>query len=236
MPSAMSSELKVLVIDAQESSLTERADHLLLEGHEVSVAATEAAARLKLASELPDVAVLINAGSPPRTLALLRELRSEAVHGADPRVRVLSVGADTDALATVHYRAGSDLALPSRVSPGLLAAAVQTLGDRARGAQQPRTLRVGSLILDADQRAVRVGERSVALTPREFDLLQCLARAPGRTFTKAELGREVWGSEIMARNSRTVDSHVSRVRGKLAAAGDPQRVQTVRGVGFRLER
>lgn len=232
----MSSPLKVLVIDAGERSLVERADHLLLEGHEVSIAAAETAARLKLASELPDIAVFVDVGSRPRTLALLRELRAGAVQGSDPQVRVVTVGADTDALATVHYKAGSDLALPSKVSPGLLAAAVQTLGDRLRGGQEAGTLRVGSLIVDADQRAARVGDRSVSLTRREFDLLQCLARAPQRTFTKDELARTVWGSELMARNSRTIDSHVSRVRIKLAAAGVTERVQTVRGVGYRLER
>ena len=233
----MSAPLKVLVIDAGDRSLIERADHLLLEGHDVSVAGAEDAARLKLASELPDIAVFVDAGSRPRTLALLRELRAGAVRGADPRVAVVTVGADSDALATVHYQAGSDLALPSKASPGLLAAAVQTLGERARGGEQARTLRVGSMILDADLRAVRVGnEPSVGLTRREFDLLQCLARAPQRTFTKVELAQAVWGSEVMARNSRTVDSHVSRVRSKLAAAGVPEHVQTVRGVGYRLSR
>lgn len=233
----MSAALKVLVIDAGERSLTERADHLLLEGHEVCEAAAERAARLKLASELPDIAVLVDVGSRPRTLALLRELRAGAVNGADPRVRVVSVGADSDALATLHYRAGSDLALPSKVSPELLAAAVQTLADRARGGEEARSLRVGSLIIDADLRAVRVGdEQPVDLTRREFDLLQCLARAPQRTFTKAELARAVWGSDVMAYNSRTVDSHIGRVRNKLAAAGAPERVQTIRGVGFRLTR
>jgi DNA-binding response OmpR family regulator len=232
----MSSPLKVLVIDAGERSVVERADHLLMEGHEVSVAGTDRAARLKLASELPDIAVLVSVGARPLTLALLREVRAGTVNGADPQVRVVSVGADTDALATVHYRAGSDLALPSRVSPPLLAAAVQTLGDRIHSAQDTRVLRVGSLIIDADARAVRVGDRSVGLAPREFGLLQCLARMPQRTFTKDELALAVWGSEVMARNSRTVDSHIARVRGKLAQAGAPERVQTVRGVGFRLSR
>lgn len=227
---------KVLVIDVSERSLIERADHLLCEGHEVSVAGAAPAARVKLASELPDMAVLVNVGSRPQTLALLRELRAGAVRGADPRVRVVTVGADNDALATVHYTAGSDLALPAQASPALLAAAVQTLGDRAHEGEQARVLRIGNLIIDADLRAVRVDERSVNLTRREFDLLQCLAKAPQRTHTKAELARAVWGSEVIAQTSRTVDSHIARVRSKLTAAGAPERVQTIRGVGFRLSR
>ena len=70
---------------------------------------------------------------------------------------------------------------------------------------------------------------------KRHDLLRCLASAPRRTFTKEELARAVWGSELAARNSRTLDSHVARVRRKLTDLGAGEQVQTVRGVGIRLE-
>ena len=231
----MSGGLAVLVIDARERSLIQRADHLLLEGHEVSTAASERAARLKLATQPVDVALLIDVGSAPQTLALLRGLRRGAVRGADPHVRVVTVGADSEALATAHYKAGSDLALPTKVSPALLAAAVESLGDRAHGAEVARVLHVGSLVLDPDLQVARVGERSVKLTRREFDLLQCLARAPQRTFSRAELAEHVWGTAI-AQTGRTMDSHLFRIRRKLAEAGAPEQLQCIRGVGFRLSR
>jgi DNA-binding response OmpR family regulator len=233
----VSEKLSVLVIDSDERSLVQRADHLLAEGHEISVAGREHAARLKLAEKVPDVVLLVSLGSQPQTLGLLRALRGGEIHGVDPGVRLLSVGADTDALATTHYRAGSDLALPSKASLPLLAAAVQTLGDRAReGAHPSRVLRVGSLVIDGDAHTARVGERSVSLTRLEFGLLRSLAEAPQHTFTKTELARAVWGSEVMARSSRTVDSHVLRVRRKLAEAGATQQVEAIRGVGYRLSR
>ena len=233
----MSDELRVLVIDIDERTLVERADHLLAEGHDVSVAASGRAARLKLTDKLPDVVVLVSVGSRPQTLGLLRALRAGEIHGVDPGVRVVSVGADTDALATTHYRAGSDLALPSSASLPLLAAAVHMLGDRARERAQPnRVLRVGSLIIDGDAHTARVGEQSVGLTRLEYGLLRCLAAAPQHTFTKAELARAVWGSEVMARSSRTVDSHVMRVRRKLAETGASHQVEAIRGVGYRLSR
>jgi DNA-binding response OmpR family regulator len=233
----VSEKLSILVVDCDERSLVQRADHLLAEGHEISVAARERAARLKLAETVPDVVLLVSLGSQPQTLGLLRALRADEIDGVDPGVRVLSVGADTDALATTHYRAGSDLALPTKASLPLLAAAVEMLGDRAReGAHPSRVLRVGSLIVDGDARTARVGEQSVSLTRLEFGLLKCLAAAPQHTFTKAELAREVWGSEVMARSSRTVDSHVMRVRRKLVDAGATHQVEAIRGVGYRLSR
>jgi len=233
----MSDELSVLVIDSDERSLVQRADHLLAEGHDVSVASHERVVRLKLMDKVPDVVLLVSLGSQPQTLGLLRALRAGEIDGVDPGVRLLSVGADTDALATTHYRAGSDLALPSKASLPLLAAAVEMLGDRAReGAHSSRVLRVGSLIVDGDAHTVRVGERSVSLTRLEFGLLRCLAAAPQHTFTKTELAGEVWGSEVMARSSRTVDSHVMRVRRKLAEAGATHHVEAIRGVGYRLTR
>jgi DNA-binding response OmpR family regulator len=233
----VSENLSVLVIDRDERSLVQRADHLLAEGHEVSVAAAERAARLKLTETVHDVVLLASLGSQSQTLGLLRALRAGEIDGVDPGVRLLSVGADSDALATTHYRAGADLALPSKASLSLLAAAVETLGDRARkGAHPSRVLRVGSLIVDGDARAARVGERSVRLTRLEFGLLSCLAAAPQHTFTKTELARAVWGSEVMARSSRTVDSHVLRVRRKLAEAGATHQVEAIRGVGYRLSR
>lgn len=233
----MSGDLSVLVVDTDERLLLERADHLLVEGHEVSVAGAERTARLKLAQALPDVVVLSSVGSPAATLALLRHLRDGAIHRADPGVRVTTVGADTDAQATTHYTAGADLALPSRASLQLLAAAVAMLGARAHAGDEPaRVLRVGSLLVDADARTTSVGEQSVSLSRLEFDLLRCLASSPNRTFTRAELAREVWGSEVMGHRSRTVDSHVGRVRRKLYEAGAGDQIQTVRGVGFRLSR
>jgi DNA-binding response OmpR family regulator len=80
------------------------------------------------------------------------------------------------------------------------------------------------------------GEQTVSLTRRERDLLACLARAPNQTFSRAEISRDVYGSDLMAYNSRTIDSHMNRARDKLGQIGEAQRVQSVWGVGYRIER
>ena len=107
----------------------------------------------------------------------------------------------------------------------------------ARRAAPPwrEEIRVGAL---ADRPARRAGRRSAGrrldLSAKEFALLAALARDPGRVLTKGELLRDVWGYRSAGR-TRTVDSHASRLRRKLAAHGGGERwVVNVWGVGYRL--
>jgi two-component system phosphate regulon response regulator PhoB len=71
----------------------------------------------------------------------------------------------------------------------------------------------------------------VKLTAKEFELLRALMERPGRVMTRDRLLDEVWGSDITV-TSRTIDTHLKRLREKLGEAGDL--VETVRGVGYRF--
>jgi DNA-binding response OmpR family regulator len=102
--------------------------------------------------------------------------------------------------------------------------------DRASELAQTRPLEVGSLTIDAGARKVRIGADDVRLTPTEFDLLVCLAAAPGQVLTREKLLADVWGWPG-ASGTRTVDSHVKALRSKIGA----DRVRTVHGVGYTLE-
>ncbi|MFD7183842.1 response regulator transcription factor [Streptomyces sp. NPDC059904] len=94
---------------------------------------------------------------------------------------------------------------------------------------------IGGLRVDAASREVLVRGRPVDLTRKEFDLLYYLARNSEKVVSRQRLMKEIWGDprslEIGSRASRTVDTHVSSLRGKL---GDSAWIRTVRGVGFRL--
>ena len=225
----------VLIVEADDRLLRERADQLLMDGYDVHTASTVQAARIKLA-EGPDAVVLCDAGGGPETIGMLRELRAGEIPRADSRLPVLVVGADDDSAAVRYYRAGADVALPSQSSPLLVAAGLEALSRRAAGEQQrQRMLRVGSLTVDCDARTAQVDNRAVKLTRIEFDLLQTLASQPRKVFTRAELTCEVWGYDPGAAGpSRTVDSHAARMRHKLEQAGAEPMVQSVRGVGWRL--
>lgn len=142
---------------------------------------------------------------------------------------------DTPAVVRA-YEAGADHHLPSGVDylvlRAVVAAVIRRTQDPVRG---PQLLENGRLAVDLAAREVRVdGELVEGITAREFELLSTLASDPRRVFTKAELLRNVWGHEIVT-STRTLDSHASRLRRRIARAGEPGLVCNVWGVGYRLQ-
>jgi DNA-binding response OmpR family regulator len=93
--------------------------------------------------------------------------------------------------------------------------------------------RAGPITADLATRSVTVGDAVVSLAGKEYELLLHLLTDPTRVFTKEQLLREVWGFRSLGR-TRTLDSHASRLRRKLAAAGAGSVVVNVWGVGYRL--
>ncbi|HYQ63139.1 response regulator transcription factor [Actinophytocola sp.] len=99
-----------------------------------------------------------------------------------------------------------------------------------------QTVSIGSLTIDTAYRQVRVRGRTVELTRKEFDLLHYLATNSDTVVTRRRLMAEVWGDQsshaASTQASRTIDTHVSSLRGKLGETGW---IRTVRGVGFRFD-
>jgi DNA-binding response OmpR family regulator len=94
-------------------------------------------------------------------------------------------------------------------------------------------LRVADLVINTLSREVTVGGRTVALSAKEYQLVATLAAEPERVFTKRELLESVWDFKSPGR-TRTLDSHASRLRQKLAEYTDTRFVVNVWGVGYRL--
>jgi DNA-binding response OmpR family regulator len=105
---------------------------------------------------------------------------------------------------------------------------------RAANGHRADQLKVGELEIDRPSRTVRVRGSRVSLSAKEYELLVALAIEPDRVFRKEELLRDVWGFRSLGR-TRTLDSHASRLRRKLArAGGEGLYVLNVWGVGYRL--
>jgi DNA-binding response OmpR family regulator len=167
-------------------------------------------------------------------LDVLREIRaSEGATGRyDPELPVIVLsGRGTDADRLRGFAEGADDYVVKPFHYPEVAARVRTLLRRCRARREgPR--RVGEIVVDTATREVRVAGRPVKLANKEFALLRHLAAEPARVFTKEELLRDVWGFRSMG-NTRTLDSHASRLRRKL----DPEAgryVVNCWGVGYRL--
>ena len=96
----------------------------------------------------------------------------------------------------------------------------------------PAVLSLGDISLDPTRHSVSSSGREVVLTLKEYDLLKLLLEHPGQVFTREHLLSSVWGSDFIG-ESRTVDVHIGTLRTKLGASG--RQIQTVRGVGYKLE-
>jgi DNA-binding response OmpR family regulator len=113
-----------------------------------------------------------------------------------------------------------------------LVARIHAVMRRATGTVAPVThLEVGPLVIDTKSRSVTVSGSDVFLTPKEFDLLEYLAREPGTVFRRADILRDVWQTTWYG-TTKTLDAHVASIRKKL---GHPDWVESVRGVGFTLK-
>ena len=138
-----------------------------------------------------------------------------------------------DAVARVRaLESGADDVVPRDVYLELLARVRALLRRVSLG--HAAVVEAGPVVVDHGARQIRVGERPVRVSAREFELAAKLASEPRRVFTKAELLRDVWGIRTNGIRTRTVDSHASRLRRKLEAAGAHDVVVNDWGVGYRL--
>lgn len=102
-------------------------------------------------------------------------------------------------------------------------------------AERSALVTAGDLVIDPAAHSVTVGGRGVDLTPREFDVLHTLALEPRRVFSVDELLRQVWGAEFIGQ-PQVVYVHIRWLREKIESyPNSPQRLVTVRGVGYKLE-
>jgi two-component system OmpR family response regulator len=116
-----------------------------------------------------------------------------------------------------------------------LLARVRALGRRFTvPANDPWELRLGDLVLDQKAHAARRGEVALDLTSTEWLLLECLMRHPGQTLSRGQILDYVWSYERNVQPTM-VDVYISYLRRKLNQPGRPDPIQTVRGVGYRLE-
>ena len=166
-------------------------------------------------------------------LSILRAIRE---HGDVPVILLTARAEEVDRV--VGLELGADDYVVKPFSPRELAVRVRNLLRRA-SASTPANgapLHFGELTIDAGTREVSLSDRTVALTPKEFDLLHHLARAPRQVFNRRQLLEHVWGSSPDYQDPATVTVHVGRLRQKLEADPEhPRLIVTAWGVGYRFE-
>jgi two-component system response regulator ResD len=165
-------------------------------------------------------------------IEICRQLR--LVHPNLPVIMLTALGQEDDRIAGLEV--GADDYVTKPFSPRELVLRVESVLRRGTpaGPGTPVVLKVGPLTLDTAARRACKGDVELNLTVRELDLLAYLMAHPGTAFTRTELMSAVWGWTFGDQSTVTV--HVRRVREKIEDdPRDPQLIQTVWGVGYRLE-
>jgi two-component system phosphate regulon response regulator PhoB len=164
---------------------------------------------------------------------VLRSLRADPATRATPVILLTAKKSEGDRIAGLEL--GADDYVTKPFSPRELLLRARTVlkrGPEAEVSAGEALLKLGPVEIEVDNYLVRVQGKPVKLTPTEFRLLSDLVRAHGRVRLREALLDEVWGynSEVM---SRTIDTHVRRLRRKLGPAA--AWLTTVRGIGYRFQ-
>jgi len=221
----------VLLVDDDEKTVATVRLYLEHAGFEVATAGDGVTAlAMARRDPAPDLIVLDLMLPKLDGMEVCRQLREES--STVPIIMLTARSSEEDRLEGLDL--GADDYVVKPFSPRELAARVRAVLRRAPGAGDETPLRVGALTIDPARHDVTVRGARVKLTPREFRLLEALARAPGRAFSRAELVERAFGMESEALD-RTIDAHMVNLRRKIEV--DPARptiVETVFGVGYRL--
>lgn len=180
--------------------------------------------------ERPDLVVLDIMLPGVDGVELLRRMRGDPALSAVPVVMATAKGAEYDKVQSLDLGADYYLTKPFGVMEFL--ACVRSVLRRRGRAEPGKVLGLQGVRMDLSGRTVTVDGERAALTYKEFELLRLFLSHPGVAFTREQLMSEIWGTDYCG-ESRTVDMHIRTLRGKLGPYGD--RVETVRGVGYRLE-
>ena len=216
----------VLVVDDDGSIRRMLERTLTADGYVVVGAGDGGSALVELERSVPDLLVL-DVGLPGLDgLAVCRRIRGKGL--GLPILLLTARDAVADRVNGLD--AGADDYLVKPFATEELLARVRAL--LRRGITPDERLAFGDVVLEVETRTCRRGGREIALSAREAGLLELLLRNPRQVVTRAQALDQVWGGAAAA-SLNVVDRYISYLRRKL---GEPQLIQTVRGVGFMLER
>lgn len=145
---------------------------------------------------------------------------------------------DTELNKVVGLELGADDYLAKPFGVRELLARTRALLRRTQGNDMisPNEISAGGITLNEDTHVAEGDKGPIDLTPREFELLACLMRNAGKVVSREDLLHDAWNWEFIT-ETKTVDTHIKRLRDKIEAAGyDPKLVETVRGYGYRFKK
>jgi DNA-binding response OmpR family regulator len=221
---------RILVVDDEPDAVELIEFNLKAAGYEVVSAADGQEALKKARVSVPDLIVLDVMLPEVDGLEVCKILRRDPTTSAIPIIMLTAKAAEIDRVLGLEL--GADDYITKPFSPRELVLRIKNLLRHGRGEEEKKErYRIGDLLVDVPRHLVSVQGKRVELTATEFKLLTVLAQRRGRVQSREQLLQDVWEYDNLI-DTRTVDTHMRRLREKLGRAA--RYLDTVRGVGYRF--
>lgn len=201
-------------------------------GFVVTRASSAEEAESVIRTSLPDLMILDWMLPGQSGLGLSRKIRQNDRTRHIPIIMLTARVHEEDKLEGLD--AGADDYVTKPFSPKELVARVRAVLRRSAPHRVGEITRIGNLTLDPATHRVTAHDQPIELGPTEFRLLFFMMTHPERVYTRAQLLDEVWGDQVYI-EERTVDVHICRLRNALERSANHERLQTVKGVGYRFK-
>jgi len=221
---------RILLIDDDQDLGAMLADFLTPDRLELAARHSGESGLEALAQEAFDLVILDIMLPGMSGLDVLKELRRAS---SVPVIMLTARGEDVDRIIGLEFGADDYLAKP--FNPRELSARIKAILRRSLyPTQDARTLKLGGIELDPRTRSATVAGTELRLTGTEFQILRCLLETPGEVVGKEQLSERALGRRLLPYD-RSIDTHISNLRGKLEnAGGGDETIQNQRGVGYLL--
>jgi two-component system response regulator RegX3 len=225
---------RILVVEDEETLAEAIAFLLGKEGFEVTVAASGPDAIAQFEKSGADL-ILLDLMLPGLSgTEVCRQIRAKS---AVPIIMLTAKDSEIDKV--VGLEIGADDYVTKPYSSRELIARIRAVlrrGELLDSADEGTVLEVGPVRMDTDRHVISVNGAQVAIPLKEFELLEFLMRNAGRVLTRIQLIDRVWGSDYVG-DTKTLDVHIKRLRAKIEKdPANPEFIQTVRGMGYKMER
>ena len=218
---------KILIIEDESDVADLLTLNLRKAGFRTSTAPDGASGLQKARDDRPDFIILDLMLPRMSGLEVCKILKSDTATSHTPILMLTARAEEIDRIVGLEF--GADDYVTKPFSPREVVLRIRAIF--RRGEKADESLKAGPISIDPARHEVRINGKRVRLTSIEFKLLQKLMQRRGRVQDRDRLLNEVWGYESVI-DTRTVDTHVRRLREKLGKAGDA--IETVRGFGYRL--
>ena len=222
---------KILIVDDEPDILEFLQYNLIKEGFDVEVAVDGEEGLIKAHSKIPDLIVLDIMMPRMDGFEVCKALREDIKF--DKTIITFLTAKDEDYSQITGLDLGGDDFITKPVSPRVFTSRIKALLRRHKSGEsfeEDKVTNIADLVIDREKVLVMRGEERIELAKKEFELFCLLIDKPGKVYTREEIFRKVWGTDVIVGN-RTIDVHIRKLREKVGNSY----IKTIKGIGYKFE-